>query len=293
MDPAGTLPAHRAHPRSFETFGLVYPVISRRSRGLSIGINTNPDKVCNFDCIYCQVDRTVAPELREFDLGRAERELIAMLALVESGALRRHPRFAGVPVELLRLQDIALSGDAEPTSLARFAAVIEMVARVKPAGVKIVLITDAAGLHRPEVERGLELMDRHDGEVWAKLDAGTEEHYLLVNRTKVPFRRILRNITDAARRRPLVIQTLFLQIRGQGPGAAEVDAYAARLREIVDAGGVIRLVQLCTLARRAMTLVDGVPAWTLCRALDRSALDAIAERVRDAAGLEVQTFYGD
>jgi hypothetical protein len=43
---------------NFEANVYVYPVISRRAGGLSIGVNLNPDKVCNFDCPYCQVDRT-------------------------------------------------------------------------------------------------------------------------------------------------------------------------------------------------------------------------------------------
>ncbi len=46
------------HSRSWQSNRYVYPVISRRSKGLSIGVNLNPDKVCNFDCVYCCVDRT-------------------------------------------------------------------------------------------------------------------------------------------------------------------------------------------------------------------------------------------
>jgi hypothetical protein len=47
------------------------------------------------------------------------------------------------------------------------------------------------------------------------------------------------------------------------------------------------------LVRRALTLVEGVPAWTFCRALDRPALDAIAERVRHLTGLQVASSCGD
>src|SRR5688572_26115790 len=55
---------HTLHQRRFDDNRFVYPVLSRRSRGLSIGVNLNPDKVCNFDCIYCQVDRTRQSETR-------------------------------------------------------------------------------------------------------------------------------------------------------------------------------------------------------------------------------------
>jgi wyosine [tRNA(Phe)-imidazoG37] synthetase (radical SAM superfamily) len=282
------LKAHRSHPRVWENFRYVYPVLSRRSHGISIGINTNPDKVCNFDCIYCQVDRTTPATITKFDLAVAEQELLAMLQVVQSGELARHPPFDSVPREKLRLNDIALSGDAEPTTLPNFSATIEMIARVKPAGVKIVLITDAGGLDRPDVKRGLEIMDAHDGEVWAKLDAGTEEYFQLINRTKIPFAKILRNIQMTAKKRPVVIQSLFLKVRGVGPSDAEIGEYCRRLKEI----GNIQLVQVYTLARRAMTMVDGVPAWQFVSALSDAEVDAIAGRVRREAGVPAESFYG-
>ena len=50
-----------SHPRYFGQNSFVYPVLSRRADGISVGINLNPDKACNFDCIYCQVDRSKKP----------------------------------------------------------------------------------------------------------------------------------------------------------------------------------------------------------------------------------------
>src|SRR4051812_23872056 len=46
-------------PLEFLGNRFVYAVISQRSHGLSIGINLNPDKCCNFDCAYCEVNREV------------------------------------------------------------------------------------------------------------------------------------------------------------------------------------------------------------------------------------------
>ena len=39
----------RLHPREYANFTYAYPVLSRRSGGVSIGVNLNPDKICNFD----------------------------------------------------------------------------------------------------------------------------------------------------------------------------------------------------------------------------------------------------
>ena len=282
------LAAHRQHSRRFEEFKYVYPVLSRRSHGISIGLNVNPDKACNFDCIYCQVDRSTESAVKKFDLTIAEEELREMLEMVRSGEIAQHPPFNSVPRELIRLNDIALSGDAEPTTLPNFSETIQMIARIKPPDAKIVLITDAGGLDRPDVKHGLDIMDANNGEIWAKLDAGTEDYFKLINRTKIPFTRILKNISEAVKARPIVIQSLFLKIRGVGPTDDEITAFCQRLREI----GNIKLVQVYTVARKAMTVVDGVPAWQFVTALSNAEVDTITERVRKEAGVNAESFYG-
>jgi wyosine [tRNA(Phe)-imidazoG37] synthetase (radical SAM superfamily) len=290
------LNAHRQHSRRFEEFQYVYPVLSRRSHGISIGLNVNPDKACNFDCIYCQVDRTTESAVKKFDVIVAEEELREMLEMVRSGEIAQHAPFDSIPRELLRLNDIALSGDAEPTTLPNFAETIQMIARVKPPEAKIVLITDAGGLNRPDVKRGLEIMDANNGEIWAKLDAGTEDYFKLINRTKIPFTRILKNISEAAKVRPIVIQSLFLKIHGEGPSTGEIGEYCRRLREIgnIDpARSGVKLVQVYTIARKAMTVVDGVPARQFVSALSNEEVDAITQRVRSEAGVEAEGFYGN
>src|SRR3954453_3045097 len=88
---------HLDHPRVFHENTFVYPVLSRRSRGISVGVNLNPDKVCNFDCIYCQVDRRSAAVTEFVEMDRLLAELEWTLDLVESGALFRDERFAGTP----------------------------------------------------------------------------------------------------------------------------------------------------------------------------------------------------
>lgn len=259
MEPPGTpifdslMEPHRDHSRLFQHNRFVYPVLSRRSRGISVGINLNPDKVCNFDCIYCQVDRSTSPETREVETERVLLELEEMLDLVQSGRLYDDVRFSTVPGSLRRLNDLAFSGDGEPTTCPIFPQAVHDVAALKRRrdlnAVKLVLITNASMFHRPEVREALALLDASNGEIWAKLDAGTEAYYRAIDRTRIPFDRILTNIRDAARVRPLVIQSLFMSVDGKGPAQAEVDAYCRRLGEILDAGGHIASVQIYTVAR--------------------------------------------
>jgi wyosine [tRNA(Phe)-imidazoG37] synthetase (radical SAM superfamily) len=279
---------HTLHERSFDAYRFVYPVLSRRSRGLSIGVNLNPDKVCNFDCIYCQVDRTTQSETRFVELDNLLVELRELLSLASAGEIFETPKFRGTPQELRRLNDIAFSGDGEPTTYKNFDEIISACAAVKrEAGldnVKMVLITNASMFHRPHVQRGLEILDANQGEIWAKLEAGTDEYYHLIDRTTIPFRQILDNITAAARVRPLVIQSLFMRVHGEGPSRAELVAFCDRLAEIVAGGGQLRLVQIYTVARP--------PAESFVTPLADAEVDAIAELVRQRVGLPAASFYG-
>ena len=282
------LKQHRHHPRTFHENRFVYPVLSRRSRGLSIGVNLNPDKVCNFDCIYCQVDRVSQSETRFVALEELLQELDGLLVQVEDGSLFDDPAFSDVPVALRRLNDIAFSGDGEPTTYRNFDEIIERVVELKQQhqgdDVKLVLITNASMFDRPAVLRGLELLDRNNGEIWAKLEAGTDEYYQLIERTVIPFQQVLENITAAARLRPLVIQSLFMRVAGEPPPEAEIDAFCERLSEIIAAGGQLKLVQVYTVARP--------PAESYVTALTVDELEGIATRVRQRCQLHADVFAG-
>ena len=279
---------HTKHERRFEQNRFVYPVVSRRSQGVSIGVNLNPDKVCNFDCIYCQVDRTSASETRFVETEQLFHELDDTLQLAASGDLFLHSKFKTTPPHLRRLNDIAFSGDGEPTTYRNFDELMEQCAQRKRQlgldDVKMVLITNASMFHRTHVQRGLEVLDRNQGEIWAKLDAGTEAYYQLVDRTKIPFSQVLDNVLLAARVRPIVIQSLFMRVDGVSPTGEEILAYCERLQHITEQGGQISLVQVYTIARR--------PAESYVTPLDDDQVDQIVDVVRRHTGLSAAPFYG-
>ncbi len=280
------LPLFADHSRSYHANKFVYPVLSRRSRGISIGVNLNPDKVCNFDCIYCQVDRRSEAETRFVEMDRLMAELDSMLHLVSSGEIYEDPKFHSVPAALRRLNDIAFSGDGEPTTFRNFDQLMQAAAGLKqrhnlPA-VKMVLITNASMFHRPVVKNGLLVLDQNQGEIWAKLDAGTEAYFQRVERTKIPFQQILDNITSAAQIRPLVIQTLFMRIHNQAPSLEEIRAYCDRLNEIAALGGELKLIQLYTIARQ--------PAESFAAPLSEAELSGITEQVSENTRLDVEQF---
>jgi wyosine [tRNA(Phe)-imidazoG37] synthetase (radical SAM superfamily) len=278
----------RDHRRTFADNIYVYAVVSRRSKGVSIGVNLNPDKLCNFDCVYCQVDRTTPGPTSVVELPRLREELSDMLDLVTGGGLFEMERFRGTPAGLRRLNDIAFSGDGEPTTCPEFLEVVQLAAELKRErgldAVKLVLITNATQLHKPRVQEAQAVLHANNGEVWAKLEAGTSEYYHEIERTTIPFERVLANITATAREYPLVIQSMFLRLHGVPPSTEELEAYCTRLNEIVDAGGRIKLVQVYTVARK--------PAEEYVAPLDDAEVDAIVELVSTRTGLPAEAFYG-
>lgn len=281
-------PIFAQHERRFAQWRFVYPVISRRSGGVSLGINLNPDKACNFDCIYCQVDRKIESDTKFVDLERLEEELEQAISAWKSGDLFQTKKFVDTPAPLRRLNDFAFSGDGEPTTYRNFDEILERCAGIKRGAdlsdVKMVLITNASRFHRPHVRRGLEILDANQGEIWGKLDAGTEEYFRLVDRTTIRFSLILENLLSAARVRPIVIQSLFMNVNRVPPSGAEIDAFCDRLNEIVQAGGQISLVQVYTIARR--------PAESYVTPLSDREVDAIRDRVKSDVGLRAESYYG-
>jgi wyosine [tRNA(Phe)-imidazoG37] synthetase (radical SAM superfamily) len=266
----------------------VYPVLSRRSHGLSIGVNLNPDKVCNFDCIYCQVDRKSVSEVPFVELPQLIQELTETLRWAVSGEIYQHGKFRDTPRDLRRLNDLAFSGDGEPTTYKNFDQIVQCCAELKQqladSSVKMVLITNASMFHRPHVIRGLEILDQNRGEIWAKLDAGTEPYFRRVERTSIPFERILRNICQAALVRPLVIQSLFMRIGGESPPAEEIEAYCAQLNQMQSQGAQFKLVQVYTIARR--------PAEDYVKGLDDQQVDWIRDQVQSRTGITAVSYYG-
>ncbi|MCC6579451.1 MAG: radical SAM protein [Phycisphaeraceae bacterium] len=276
MTDSPTTSAYADHRREYGDFTYVYPVISRRSQGLSIGINLNLDAACNFDCVYCQVDRSHPSRRQAVDVDQLGAELETLLGHVVSGDIWNDPRFLNVSPQQRRLSDIAFSGNGEPTSCPQLEQVVERVIAIQRklslSEIKLVLITNATLLHRPATQRALALLDQHQGEVWAKLDAGTEPYFQAINRSRVAFGLVMDNLLTCGRQRPITIQSLFMKVHGCPPPAAEFNAYLDRLAELSREGCQIHKLQLYTVARK--------PAEAWVSPLEPDQLDDLARQVR-------------
>ena len=270
-------------PRDFLSNRFVYAVISSRARGLALGVNVNPDKACNFNCTYCEVDRRSALENIKLDVEVMATELRRTLMQVRQGQLLDKPAYKHLPKELLTLRQVALSGDGEPTLADNFREAVEAVVRVRALGsfFKIVLITNGTGLDRPAVLEGLQHFTNSD-EIWVKLDGGTQSFLERVNRPDVPLEKILANILLVGRQRPVVIQSLFPALHGEEPSFDEIREYSLRLKELKAGGAQISLVQIYSAARPGNN-----PEWGH---LPLRVLSQIAQTVRQTTGLRTEVF---
>jgi wyosine [tRNA(Phe)-imidazoG37] synthetase (radical SAM superfamily) len=271
--------------RNFLDNRFVYTVLSARARGLAIGINMNPDKLCNFHCVYCEVNRELAATEQELDVAVMAEELDKTLFLVRSGKIRENPAYRGLRNDLLQLRHVALSGDGEPTLCPKFAEAIQVVVHVRARSphsfFKLALITNGTGLDLPPVRDSLQYFTPDD-EIWVKLDAGTQDHMDRVNHSEVPLDKVLSNILLIARHRPVVIQSLFPMLFEQEPAPQEIDEYIFRLNELKNSGAQISLVQIYS-ATRPIAHPD-------CGHMPLKKLSRISHRIKMETGLKAEVF---
>lgn len=259
------------HDRDLAGLTYVYPVLSRRAGGVSIGINLNTNNACNWRCIYCQVPDLVHGAAPPVDLVLLEKELRDFLHELQHGDFMQR-----VPPEMRRINDIALSGNGEPTSAQEFAEVVDLVGRLKPAGLKFVLITNGSLMQRGEVQRGLRRMAQLDGEVWFKFDRASELAMQRVNDTRSNMEKVRQNLVTAAACCPnLWLQTCWFALDGVAPSQQDEDDYLRFLDELLRSGIKPKGALLYGLARPSLR-----PEAPRLSSLSQQQMEAFAARIR-------------
>ncbi|MDR2093137.1 MAG: radical SAM protein [Azoarcus sp.] len=241
------------HDRDLAGLVYVYPVLSRRAGGVSVGINLNPNNACNWHCAYCQVPGLVRGKAPKIDLGRLEAELRGFLAALCRGEwlARNAPEGARV------LKDLAFSGNGEPTSAAEFADAVALAASVRAEfgldrTVALRLISNGSLLAQARVREGIRRLAQAGGEVWFKLDAGKADTMAKINGVRLAPRIVIRNLVACKALCPTWVQTCVFRWDGQPPDAGEIDAWLDVLARANAEGGMIEGVLLYGVARPSL-----------------------------------------
>jgi hypothetical protein len=128
-------------------------------------------------------------------------------------------------------------------------------------------------------------MMENNGEIWAKLDGGSEARCRAVNRSAISLDEIIANLQFAGRRWPLIIQTMFLEWNGIAPDSHELRQYLGRLKQLAEGGAMISGLQIYTIARPTPEIG--------ARPLPNEALDDLASEIeKELLGIPVEVFYG-
>lgn len=269
------------HSRDSAGLTYVYPVVSRRAGGVSIGINLNPNNACNWRCIYCQVPGLVRGIAPPIDLALLECELRDFIDDLQRGDFMREH----IPEGSRQIADVAFSGNGEPTSAQEFPEAVELVGRVvRDVGLVgsavIRVITNGSLLGSSRVQQGIRKLGGLKGEAWFKVDAGTAEGNRRINNAALLPAGVARNLRRCAELCPTWVQTCLFALDGGEPTEMEISAYL----ELLEKAGVEKLsgVHLYGLARPSLQ-----PESARLSSLPEDRLDAIARRVR-SLGLTVR-----
>jgi len=270
------------HARDSTGMRYVYPVLSRRAKGISIGINLNPNNACNWRCIYCQVPNLTRGGPPPIDLALLEQELTTLLGSIADGSLIIDHDAQSHGLSALR--DIAFSGNGEPTSTAEFPLAVSLVRSILQAHgldqqVKLRLITNGSLLDRRNVQAGIEAIGNASGEVWFKVDSANTASLALINGTHIKTETVSRRLTRCAALAPTWVQTCLFKLDNTFPAEDEITRYLALLAPLAKQ---LKGVHLYSLARPSLQK----EAFRLAR-LDTEYLENIAQRIRHL-GLIVQ-----
>ncbi|MCA9593559.1 MAG: radical SAM protein [Myxococcales bacterium] len=271
------------HDRDAAGMTYVYPVVSRRAGGVSVGVNLNPNDACNWRCVYCQVPNLSFGKGPPIDLAKLEEELRHMLEDIVHGDFMER----SVPEGSRRLNDVALSGNGEPTTSPQFAEAVELIGRVLAdldllGKIRVVLITNGSMSGKPRVQAALRRLAELSGEIWFKVDSVTSEGTRRINSNAVPPAEHLAKLRAAAELCPTWVQTCVFAWQGEPPSDAEMAAYVDAIAGLCEGGVPLQGVLLYTLARPSLQ-----PEAPDLSAVSEAWMDALAARLR-ARGVQVR-----
>lgn len=249
---------------------IVFGPVNSRRFGTSLGINLLPlnNKVCNFNCIYCECGWT---DLKQESIKYFSYQDI--IQAVESA-------FIQIKSQGQEISCITFAGNGEPTMHPQFREIISKVKELRDKylpGKKLVVLSNAVLLNNKKVAEGLQMADL----CVLKLDAGTEQMFQRINKplNSRPLSWFIGKLKNFSS--PLILQSIFLTGTHEGKSVdntaeTELEAWLKAVTFISP-----QSVMIYSLDRPA-------PA-TGIKAVSRQKLEEICKRVQ-ATGIPCQAF---
>lgn len=261
------------HNRDVTGMTYIYPVVSRRAQGVSVGINLNVNNACNWRCIYCQVPNLTRGGPPAIDLAQLKQELNSMMqALLHGDFMQRY-----VAETDRRLMDIAFSGNGEPTTCKQFGEVLDIVAEVMQQydliqqDVKVRLITNGSQMDKVEVQAWMKKLALINGEVWFKIDAGNRAGFARINDIQMTPEAHIKRLKTCAALCPTLVQTCIFTLDEIAPSEVDIADYLALIKQV---STEIKGVHLYSVARPSYQ-----PEAPRLGRLDEAWLNQMAERI--------------
>lgn len=271
------------HSRDVVGLKYIYPVISRRAKGLSIGINFNTNNACNWRCVYCQVPDLKKGVAADVNTQLLAQELKFFLNLVLNGDFFEQ---FDIPLAQRNIKDIAISGNGEPSSLKIFAQCVELIGeistemRVFPAS-NFVLITNGSLIHQPWVQEGVSILNRYQGQVWFKLDSATVQGRKKINNNSQSNEKILENLKISSDLCNTALQTCMMEFLTAKEVEEEEREYLGFLDIIKQQQLKLKKIMLYTIARPSCQ-----PEAKLLNKKNRASMEKFANKI-SRMGFEV------
>jgi wyosine [tRNA(Phe)-imidazoG37] synthetase (radical SAM superfamily) len=235
------------HDRNIFDSKYVYPVVSRRAGGLSLGVNLNTNNACNWQCIYCEIPNLTrgGPEPIEVELLKDELNFW-IDQIINSNFLKKNTPPGTT------FADVALSGNGEPTAAPEFLDVLEIIiASLKEHKlidkIPVRLITNGSFISKKK--ECLNIFNQYHGEVWFKIDAADEDSIKLINQVNLNPNSMINNLKKCAEACQTVIQTCLLKINHQVPTNDFLKNYSKLIKPYER---LIKKIDLYSLARPSL-----------------------------------------
>ncbi len=246
---------------------VLYGPVSSRRYGVTLGVNPMPrtKKLCNYNCVYCQLGWTPAQQTgwtSDLDLFVQEEEL--------NEAFAKAP-----PSSLTDVDALMICGNGEPTLHPRFEEFVDALMAERDArmpGCPVICLTNGTRLSKEEVRRALSRLDS----VAVKLDAGAYEGLRRVNMPRGPVDLLALGRAVKTLPHP-VIQACFVDGAVSNHGEAALAAWLEALKFIRP-----RKVEIYSVSRP--------PPSRKIRAVPLRRLEEIARRVREELSLAAEAY---